>query len=76
MGNKVIALGDSLASVPWHFRVNLGTEDSSTRVCSDTLTRGKGQESWRAVIKSVSSIAKHEGETHGTLIDVTGRKYS
>ena len=29
VGNRAIAHGDSLALVPWHFRVNLGTEDTS-----------------------------------------------
>ena len=27
MENAAIALGDSLAPVPWHLRVNLGTKD-------------------------------------------------
>ena len=30
MGNEGIALGDSLSPVPWHVRVNLGTEDTSS----------------------------------------------
>ena len=33
MGNGVIALGDSLASVSWYFRVNLGTKDHYSLVC-------------------------------------------
>ena len=33
-GNGVIALGDSLALVPWYLRVNLGTDDTSVLVPS------------------------------------------
>ena len=32
MGNKSIALEDSLAPVPWHLRVNPGTEDTNVLV--------------------------------------------
>ena len=35
LGDGAIALGDSLAPVPWHIRVNLGAEDTinSALVC-------------------------------------------
>ena len=34
MGNGAIALGDSLAPLPWHVRLNLGTED---QYCTSVL---------------------------------------
>ena len=42
LGNGVIVLGDNLALLPWHLRVNLGTEDTSALVCQYTFGGGKG----------------------------------
>ena len=42
IGNGVIFLRDSLAPVPWHFRVNLGTEDTLVvRWCFPCTSLGK-----------------------------------
>ena len=34
LGDGAIALGGSLPPVPWHFKVNLGTEDTSVLIHS------------------------------------------
>ena len=62
-----IALGDSLALLPWNLRVDLDVEHHySTSVLIHPRQR-EGVESWRYVIKNLSLIAQHEGEIQGDV---------
>ena len=67
MGDRTIVLGDSLASLPWHLRVNLGTEDISVLMHHCQREGLKILE--RCCEERVTSSAAWKGDTW----DVNGR---
>ena len=57
MGDGAIALGDSLALLPWHLRVTSTPRTAIVLVFLNTLARGKGQESSRDFMKNMALVA-------------------
>ena len=47
MGSGAIAFGDNLAPVPWHLRLNLGTEDQ--HYCTSVLIHPPQREGLRVL---------------------------
>ena len=75
MGDGAIALRDNLATVPWHFRVNLDVEE---HFCTSVFIHPRQKEGLGVLEiydKGRVLVAQHKGETRGTSIDIRRRKY-